>query len=817
MAPDIPGEESPRDRDPEERALRDLLDTTLAPLLDTSGHSSGSSENPLAAMWRLLGRDVDPADRSRHADLTRFGNEVLATPGDISSMPGLMAKAMAMISRRFDDLPPEERSEALAGYLKSLRERKDTGKAPAPAADTGSLDELLELHERLLPELAPGSREEFMVRNGSRLIRLLKIQLTPAPMDAASQLRRLRELAPLIRDVTENMPDDLRRLGMAPGTIEARAALAHALSPFEALAVMQEWIREIRHRLAGLSPDAPEFTEARTALAVMLFHFAAVSSDEASFAEARGIGRDLAATAWPLSAALLSAWTQAESLRLRLSALTAPLPDAAGQSAHPLTRLASDQAVRSLAEHDVTGALETLEEGRSHLLSRAQNTRGELEALRGADAELHSRLLTVLDEITAMQRAGALAGRLATPEEGQRFQALSGEGTRLVDELKRRPGFSRFLIPGPLSLADLKPAASDGPVVTLNVNPRRCDALALCPDGLRTVPLPGLTARDLAERADSFRTAVRTLVTRPGGPLAASARVVFDEVLGWLWDALAEPVLEALGFGGPPGPGTPWPRIWWSPTGVLNSFPVHAAGHYDRPGASVLDRAASSYTPTLRALLLARARARRVREERGGRHQEERRVLAVAMPDTAGHAPLTWTSAEATAAAGPGGLKLAGADASRMAVLSALPGTAVAHFACHASSDPEDPAASHLLLRDGPLPLHEIAALRLDGAELAYLSACGTSRGGTTLADEAIHLAAAFQLAGYTQSVGTLWEIGDAFAAMAAVEFHRILAPAMADPAPLPAALALHAIVREFRDSYPSQPWAWTALIHAGA
>lgn len=814
----VPAEQLTRDRDPEARALRDLLDTTLAPLAETSGRPSDGSENPLAVLWRLLGHDVDPADQSRHADLARFGNEVLAAPDDISSVPRLMAKAMETISHRFDDLPREERSEALADYIKSLRERSATAKATPPAADTGSLDELLELHERLLPELAPGSREEFMVRNGRRLIRLAKIQMAPVSMDAASRLRQLREMAPLIKEATESMPEDLKRLGIDPGTLEAKAAFAHALSPLETLARVQEWIREIRRRLAGLSPDAPEFTEAKNALAVMLFLFATVSSDEASFLEARDIAQDLAATAWPMSAVLLSGWTRAHSHRLRLAGLTAPLPDATGQSAHPLTRLASDQAVRSLAEHDATGALETLEEGRSQLLSRAVNAHGELEALRGADAEAYSRLLTVLDEIAAMQRAGALAGRLATPEEGERVQRLMNEGTRLVAELKRRPGFSRFLVPSPLGLSDLQPAAADGPVITVNVNPRRCDALVLRPDGLSAVPLPGLTARDLTEQADSFRTALEILVTRPGSPLTASARVIFDGVLGWLWDALAEPVLQALGFSGPPAPGTPWPRIWWSPTGVLNSFPVHAAGHHDRPGASVLDRVASSYTPTLRALLLARARAGRIREEREGRHKEEhRRVLAVAMPDTSGQAPLAQTVEEATAAAGHGGLKLAGIDASRMAVLSALPRATVAHFACHASSDPEDPAASHLLLHDGPLPLHEIAGLRLDGAELAYLSACGTSRGGTALADEAIHLAAAFQLAGYAQSVGTLWEVGDTFAAAAAAEFHRTLSPAMAGPAPLPAALALHATVRKFRKSHPNQPWAWTALVHAGA
>ena len=107
--------------------------------------------------------------------------------------------------------------------------------------------------------------------------------------------------------------------------------------------------------------------------------------------------------------------------------------------------------------------------------------------------------------------------------------------------------------------------------------------------------------------------------------------------------------------------------------------------------------------------------------------------------------------------------------------------------------------------------------LRLDGAELAYLSACGTTRGATALAGEAIHLASAFQLAGFSQSVATSWEVTDTFAATAATRFHQILAPALHDPGPLPAALALHATVREVRDAHRDEPWTWSALLHAGA
>lgn len=50
-------------------------------------------------------------------------------------------------------------------------------------------------------------------------------------------------------------------------------------------------------------------------------------------------------------------------------------------------------------------------------------------------------------------------------------------------------------------------------------------------------------------------------------------------MLGWLWDNAAGPVLDALGYQGPPAPGETWPQLWWVPGGLLSLLPIHAAGH----------------------------------------------------------------------------------------------------------------------------------------------------------------------------------------------------------------------------------------------
>ncbi|MFL1381213.1 MULTISPECIES: hypothetical protein [unclassified Nocardiopsis] len=54
--------------------------------------------------------------------------------------------------------------------------------------------------------------------------------------------------------------------------------------------------------------------------------------------------------------------------------------------------------------------------------------------------------------------------------------------------------------------------------------------------------------------------------------------------------------------------------------------------------------------------------------------------------------------------------------------------------------------------------------------------------------------------------MGTLWEIGDGFAAAAAADFYRE-----------PGAVTLHNVVRRMRHGLPDRAAAWASLVHAGA
>lgn len=153
--------------------------------------------------------------------------------------------------------------------------------------------------------------------------------------------------------------------------------------------------------------------------------------------------------------------------------------------------------------------------------------------------------------------------------------------------------------------------------------------------------------------------------------------------------------------------------------------------------------------------------------------------------------------------------------ASRRAdILAALEDHRILHFSCHGVQDPQDPAASYLAVADGPLRVRDLAR-HVTRADLAFLSACETARGDTELADEALHLAAAFSFAGARHVIGTLWSIGDSIAAEIAGDFYtHITADGPGDAVP---AEALHRAITRQRDTLRGDaPLLGAAYVHHG-
>jgi tetratricopeptide (TPR) repeat protein len=488
--------------------------------------------------------------------------------------------------------------------------------------------------------------------------------------------------------------------------------------------------------------------------------------------------------------------------------------------------LAADAAVCCVHAGLTQRAVELFEQCRGVLLGQALDTRTDLTALTEQYPDLAARFTGLRDDLDRTDdHAGTLLA-LPAGEAGrdgvERRRAAATAFDQVILEIRQIPNFRNFLRPP--SAAELLVAAVEGPVVVVAVSRFGSYALILSgSDVLDPVPLTRLTSETVNDQVTAFLSALEDSGP-PGAGDRAAAEQQPQDILSWLWEAIAAPVLERLGISGPPRDNQPWPRLWWCVSGPLSLLPLHAAGRHhtlaDTAPATVIDRVISSYAPTIRALIHARRPRPGTASHRADRPSAGDRVVVVAMPHTPGAVNLPGAQAEAVSIQRrlPGRVTvLTGPHATYDTVLKALPAGRWAHFACHGTSDLTNPSASCLLLTDHeqrPLTVVDVARLRLDDAGLAFLSVCSAARLGERLADEAIHLASAFQLAGYRHVIATLWPIRDRHAVKLTSDIYTTLSNTCESDV----AGAVHTAVRQMRRRWGGNtPLAWASHIHVGA
>ncbi|MGC0328820.1 tetratricopeptide (TPR) repeat protein [Streptomyces sp. SAI-170] len=476
-------------------------------------------------------------------------------------------------------------------------------------------------------------------------------------------------------------------------------------------------------------------------------------------------------------------------------------------------------------------AVELLEQSRGVLTAESVAAGGaDLQRLRTAVPEVAELFEEVRSRRETLNRPAPEAS--ADPPAPHDVRAAArrdaqAEWDAVLARIRTLDGFADFLAPP--GADRLTAEAREGPVVYVSAAPTRGDALVLDGDPahpVRVVPLR-LTEPDLLPRIRTLGTALDRATDPTVGPdgRQAAQRDILG-VLAWLWDTVTEPVLTALGHTRPPAPGAPWPRLWWCPVGLMAYLPLHAAGHHEDVTTSgdaprtALDRVVSSYTATVRGLSRARAHRDEAAAADPGKARTTGGAVVVAVGDAAGVAGLPGAVTEAELLTG----LIPGATVpqrpTRASVLAALPGHPVAHFACHSEPHRMDPWRGRLVLHDhetDPLTVADIGALRLGGG-LAFLSACNTTLTTPRLADEALHITGAFQLAGYPYVVGTLWPVSDRAAHQLAADFYtRLTAGGTTAPDPTRSAESLHHATRRLRARYPLTPTLWAAHTHTGA
>jgi hypothetical protein len=191
--------------------------------------------------------------------------------------------------------------------------------------------------------------------------------------------------------------------------------------------------------------------------------------------------------------------------------------------------------------------------------------------------------------------------------------------------------------------------------------------------------LPNLKSNEIEEKAQ-------------GGGLGSR------KVLAWLWEAVANPILDTLGLAQLPSKDN-WPHIWWIPTGTLSKFPLHAAGNrIEGSNRSVLDRAMSSYSSSIKAIVQGRQRC--VQE---GAPKIPDQAFPVAMRDILEHTRLDFATKEMEMLQGI--FKSIACDPiepirRKQDIISHLPICKTSHFAGHGYTDNADPSQSSLTIAD---------------------------------------------------------------------------------------------------------------------
>jgi tetratricopeptide (TPR) repeat protein len=269
-----------------------------------------------------------------------------------------------------------------------------------------------------------------------------------------------------------------------------------------------------------------------------------------------------------------------------------------------ISGLASDAAAIALnAAKTPSDAIQLLELGREIIAGSLNEIRADVSELHQKHPQLAEEYMNLRDQLdtpkTSTQR-----------QVNQRYNA----GQKLEETIRTiqaLPEFDRFLL-APLE-DGIKSAAEYGPIVVINISKYRCDALIIENSQLRSLRLSRLHISDIRD----------FMIENLAAP----------KILEWLWETVAQPVLDTLGFSQPPADDC-WPHIWWIPTGPLSKFPIHAAGRHTNGSAqTVLDRVMSSYSSSIKAII----HGRRQRRNLEGMVSNPAKALLVAIEYTPGY------------------------------------------------------------------------------------------------------------------------------------------------------------------------------------
>ncbi|KAJ7443596.1 CHAT domain-containing protein [Mycena galericulata] len=663
--------------------------------------------------------------------------------------------------------------------------------------DNSDLDEALELQReclQLLPETDPMLVLALVSIGRTLIVRVRRFTGQPSideQSDISNAVQYHRDalaLCPLEPPSQRSPQNSAQRVMCLSSFVFCLRVGVEKLSGWRGTDVVEEAIHYGTEVQTLLPEGHPSLVGIQRDLGFLHLHLAEPSLDRAFHLFRRAVGEETGSAKDRLSAAV--DW--ASSARLYGHPSTEDAYSAAMQQlnrclvaystvdsqheflARPLTRMECATLVADAAsfaiDHDRTKqAVEIIEQGRTFIWSRMRGYRHPLDQLRQADrdrAEEFQRLSGEVERFAVTFDSTSFSSSLF-----HTFYGTSTTGPVLTGSLLRRKlasqwreklediranvaGFREFL--HPLPFLRLRRAAVDGPVIILNHSSHRSDALIVLKKAQAPicVPLPGdmgaLWRLQDAIGGYMYVRSARLFSNKEGIPRTEENTAVF---LRAIWRGIVEPIVAALRLHGI----LEMSRIWWCPTGMLGTFPVHAAGQYDGAARNLPDLYISSYTPTLSALITAR-------EALKGDNGDTPNLLIVGASGTTGYSPLPHVHRECEIARSfvPDGKDLLDSEAKSATVLAELPNHSWVHFASHAVQSIRQPLDSSIILHDNELlRLRHFMMAHPPRARLAFLSACESAAVSTSTPDEVLHLSAAIQFSGFCSVVGSLWYMMD--------------------------------------------------------
>lgn len=441
-----------------------------------------------------------------------------------------------------------------------------------------------------------------------------------------------------------------------------------------------------------------------------------------------------------------------------------------------ISGLAADACSLSLKVGHVHQALQQLEFGRGIILSYSIDGRSDLAKLQNDYPSLADKYKQL--RFKAFTEIEAKEPAIREQLIKERWDASS----RLEDclhQIRQNSGYERFLLSATVN--ELKEGANEGPIVIVNATDIGCDAIIVSTAEIQAIALQEMNSFEAPSFYQKRLARYRTMVDEKlkkyerdiENDMAGGDYVQPDsgfEDMSWLWSCCVKPILNELKKCQLPY-SHELLRVWWIGTGIASYFPFHAAGQYDmnfenyQDSENTLSQIIPSYTPTIKALSYARSCVLKTAKI----SINETSILVVTMPATLNHTPLPGVDLEKLAIQQitKDICKIKTLESPTAAqVLNEMSGFDIVHFACHGSVDPKDPSKSHLFLQtsepSGPI-VDELTVTdifkkhTLGQTWIAYLSACSTAGvEAENLADESLHLASAFQVAGFAHVIGSL-------------------------------------------------------------